>query len=70
MIQIIGLIIGVYCMYRMVQLPLSMAAFEGTKFLGMDGKARLQLVCIGSALTLFILGYLTMMLLGSGLADG
>lgn len=66
MIQVIGLIIGVYCMYRMVQLPMSAMAFEGTTFFGMKSKDRLIILCLGSAVTLFILGSLTALLLMVG----
>ena len=60
MIQAIGLIIGVYCTVRMVQIPLEMANTESRTVFGMSDSQRLRIVLILSAFAFAVLGILTL----------
>ena len=62
MLQTIGLIIAVYTMVRVIQIPLEMTATK-EQFFGMSFKIRLLILTIVSAISLLILGILTVFLL-------
>lgn len=63
LVQLVGLIVAAYAMFRMIQLPLSMAAFEGSTFLGLKPKSRLVLVSVLAGVTFCVLGLLAVSLL-------
>lgn len=60
MIQLIGLIVGIYCTCRMLQIPLEMANTENRTVFGMSDSQRLRIVLILSAFAFAILGILTL----------
>ena len=69
MIQIIGLIVAVYAMYRTITAPLSMAAIDGEQLLGIKtSSGRLMVMSVISGLAFLVLAWLTMALIESGLS--
>ena len=65
MLQLIGLIVAVYAMVRVVQVPIEMTATKD-EWLGLPFKTRFFILAGVSAFGLFCLGILTILLLGSG----
>jgi len=65
MLQIIGLIVAVYAMIRLVQVPIEMSAGK-EDWLGTPFKLRFFILAGASGLGLFAIGILTLMLLASG----
>ena len=62
MIPIVGLIVGIYCTIRMIQIPLEMANVESGKVLGMPDSQRFRIVVILSFFGCGIIGLLTLCL--------
>ena len=65
MLQVIGLIVAVYTMIRLVQVPVEMSAAK-EDWLGMPFKLRFFILAGASGLGLFAIGILTLLLLASG----
>lgn len=65
MLQVIGLIVAVYAMIRVVQVPIEMTATK-EEWLGMPFKVRFIILTAISVCGLFLLGILTIILLLSG----
>jgi len=65
MLQVIGLIVAVYAMIRVIQIPIEMTATQD-QWLGLPFNVRLFILAGISGLGLLILGVLTLMLLFSG----
>ena len=65
MLQTIGLIVAVYAMVRVVQVPIEMTATK-EEWLGLPFKVRFFILVGVSAAGLLILGILTLILLASG----
>jgi hypothetical protein len=63
MIQLIGLIVGIYCTCRMIQIPLEMANTEKRKVFGMPDDQRLRVVLILSGFATVVLFLLTLAVL-------
>lgn len=63
MLQLVGLIVGIYCMTRMLQVPLEMANVEGRKVFFLYGVHRIWLVTAMSVITFFVLAALTLCVL-------
>ena len=61
MIRIIGLIIAVYAMVRVIQVPIEMTATQ-EEYLGLSFKIRLLILTVLSVISLLILGILTLIL--------
>ena len=61
MIQLIGLMIGVYTMFRTIESVLHMAAFEGQEIIGLkSSRSRMQMMMLVAAATVPVLAFLTM----------
>lgn len=69
MLQVIGLIVAVYAMVRVIQVPIEMTAGR-EEWLGLPFKIRFFILTGVSAAGLFVLGILTLMLLASGAEPG
>ena len=69
MLQVIGLIIAVYAMVRVVQVPIEMTATKEV-WLGLPFQVRFFILAGISAGGLFLLLILTLMLLASGSQPG
>ena len=69
MLQVIGLIVAVYAMVRVVQVPIEMTAAR-EEWLGLPFKLRFFILAGISAGGLFLLGILTLLLLASGSQPG
>ena len=69
MLQVIGLIVAVYAMVRVVQVPIEMTA-NREEWLGLPFMARFYILAGISALGLLLLGILTLLLLASGSQPG
>ncbi|WP_020470881.1 hypothetical protein [Zavarzinella formosa] len=65
MFQVIGLIIAVYAMIRMIQIPIEMTAGR-EDWLGMPFKIRFFIIAGVSGMGLLVLGILTILLLVTG----
>ncbi len=65
MLQVIGLIVAVYAMVRVVQVPIEMTATK-EEWLGLPFKVRFFILAGVSAGGLLVLGILTLVLLASG----
>jgi hypothetical protein len=65
MIQVIGLLIAVYAMARMIQVPIEMTGAKET-YLGLPLWGRLAIVAGVSIAAVVVLGVLTLMLLFTG----
>lgn len=63
MLQLIGLIVGIYCMTRMLQVPLEMANVEGRKVFFLYGCHRIWIVAGLSVIAFFVLASLTLCVL-------
>ena len=62
MLQTIGLIIAVYTMVRVIQIPIEMTATK-EDYLGLPFKIRLLILTVLSVICLLVLGILTLVLL-------
>lgn len=69
MLQVIGLIVAVYAMVRVVQVPIEMTAGR-EEWLGLPFKTRFFILAGISAGGFFLLGILTLLLLASGTGAG
>ncbi len=65
MLQIIGLIIAVYAMVRLIQVPIEMSAVKDV-WLGMPFLVRFLILAAVSGFGFLVLGVLTLLLLTSG----
>lgn len=65
MLQIIGLIVAVYAMVRVIQVPIEMTATKD-EWLGLPFKVRFFILAGISGAGLMALGFLTLLLLASG----
>jgi len=65
MLQVIGLIVAVYAMVRVVQVPIEMTA-NREEWLGLPFRTRFFILAGISAVGLLLLGILTLLLLASG----
>lgn len=65
MLQIIGLIVAVYAMVRVIQVPIEMTATKD-EWLGLPFKTRFFILAGISGAGLIALGFLTLLLLVSG----
>ena len=65
MLQVIGLIVAVYAMIRVVQVPIEMTATK-EEWLGLPFKLRFFILSGISGIGLLVLGILTLLLLASG----
>lgn len=65
MLQVIGLIVAVYAMVRVVQVPIEMTSTK-EEWLGLPFTVRFFILAGISAAGLLVLGILTLMLLASG----
>lgn len=69
MLQVIGLIVAVYAMVRVVQVPIEMTAGR-EEWLGLPFNVRFFILAGVSAAGLLVLGILTLMLLAAGSQPG
>ncbi|MSQ94418.1 MAG: hypothetical protein EXR98_07665 [Gemmataceae bacterium] len=64
MLKVIGMIVAVYAMIRVIQVPIEMTATK-EEWLGLPFKIRFFILAGISGLGLLVLGILTLVLLGS-----